>query len=100
MNKRVSVYEWRAVFEYWNKIDPIAAQNWNKIDPIAAQNWNKIDPIPAQNSYIDWILETWGINCSNVKGNGIEYSFEIIDESKFTLFMLKFPQLIEKISYE
>lgn len=81
MNKRVQIYQWRSVFEYWNEIDPINAQKF--------LNYTDKDSL-----YRDWILETWGINCANVKRNEAEYSFEIIDNSKFALFMLEFSDCI------
>ena len=40
------------------------------------------------------LLDTYGLKCMNYFG------YDVIDESKFALFLLKYPGCIEKISYE
>jgi hypothetical protein len=44
---------------------------------------------------LEQLDETYGIKCNVVGGR-----FEISDQSKFMLFMLKYPEFIEKIVYE
>lgn len=43
----------------------------------------------------DFVLSDYGIKC--IDGG---YDYEIVDESKFALFMLKLPEHIVEISYE
>lgn len=65
---------------------------------------------PCYNEYIkkdnntrsridDYLLELYGIDCVNHKDEW-EYNYKVVDDSKFALFLLKYPECIEKISYE
>lgn len=77
MNKihSANIFLWGSVFGEWDKVCPLDSIGYIEYD--------------------DWLEITYGILRE-------EYQMEhkIIDQSKFTVFMLKYPNTIKKISYE
>jgi hypothetical protein len=73
MHKKVSVWNVRVV-----------------VDDVEYQPY-----IDKLNGFRQYLFDFYGIS-------NIDYSFcyDVVDESKFNLFMLKYPECIEKISYE
>ena len=74
-----------------NKINSANIFLWG----IVYSEWNKVSPLHSTeyNGYADWLETTYGIIREDLE-------HKIIDQFKFTVFMLKYPETIRKISYE